>query len=95
MDNSNSVSSAILQTTNGTTDGFSSSNSSNGSGFFDSLKNINLTTWLIIILILAFLGFNIFVYLAKGTQNITNAFAPLIQQIFGTVASTNCSRRNR
>lgn len=88
MDNSNSVSSAILQTTDGISDGVSGSNSYNDSGFFDSLKNINLTTWLIIILILAFLGFNIFVYLAKGTQDITNVFAPLIQQIFGAVAST-------
>jgi hypothetical protein len=88
MDNTNNISGAILQTTDGITDGFSGSNSSNGSGFFDSFKNINLTTWLIIILILAFLGFNIFVYLAKGTQDITNVFAPLIQQIFGTVAST-------
>lgn len=57
---------------------------SDDNGFFDSLKNINATTWIIIILILAFLGFNIFAYLAKGTQDITNFFAPLLEQIFGT-----------
>lgn len=56
---------------------------SSDSGFFDSLKSINITTWLLIIFILAFLGFNIFAYLAKGTQDITNFFAPLIEKIFG------------
>jgi hypothetical protein len=45
-------------------------------------------TWIIIFFILAFLGFNVFVYLAKGTQDITNAFAPIIQTIFGTAVST-------
>ena len=58
--------------------------SSSSNGFFDGLKSINVTTWLLIILILAFLGFNIFAYLAKGTQDVTNAFAPLIKLIFGT-----------
>jgi hypothetical protein len=60
-----------------------SDSSSNGSGFFDNFKNINATTWILIIFILAFLGFNIFVYLAKGTQGITNFFAPLLKKIFG------------
>ena len=59
------------------------SSSSSDNGFFDSLKSINITTWLLIIFILAFLGFNIFAYLAKGTQDITNFFAPLIEKIFG------------
>jgi hypothetical protein len=62
--------------------------SSDSSGFFDGFKSINLTTWLLIILILAFLGFNIFVYLAKGTQDITNLFGPFLQNIFGTAVST-------
>jgi hypothetical protein len=57
------------------------------SGFFDSLSDISLTTWLIIFLILAFLGFNIFVYLAKGTQDITSFFSPLIDKIFGASVS--------
>ena len=38
---------------------------------------------MLIILILAFLGFNIFVYLAKGTQNITNFFSPLLTKLIG------------
>jgi len=62
--------------------------SSNDSGtFLDSIKNISLTTWLIIIFILALLGINIFVYLAKGTQDISNFFGPLLQKIFGTTAA--------
>ena len=88
MDNSNNLSSSILQSSDVSVPTASSTASSgDGSGFFDGFKSINLTTWLIIFLILAFLGFNIFVYLAKGTQDITNFFAPLIQKIFGTAAS--------
>ena len=85
MDNSNSLSSSLLQSSE--VSGSIASSSGDGSGFFDSLKSINLTTWLIIFLVLAFLGFNIFVYLAKGTQDITNFFAPLIEKIFGTTVS--------
>jgi hypothetical protein len=65
----------------------SDSYSSSSSGFFDGLKSINIGTWIVIILILAFLGFNIFVYLAKGTQDITNFFGPLTEKIFGTTAA--------
>jgi hypothetical protein len=35
-------------------------------------------TWVIIILILALLGINIFVYLAKGTEELTNILRPLL-----------------
>jgi len=90
MDNSNNLSSSILQTSEpsmASLDISSSVEPSDTSGFFDSLSNITLTTWLIIFLILAFLGFNIFVYLAKGTQDITSFFAPLIDKIFGASVS--------
>ena len=86
MDNSNSLSGSILQSSESAMPSIGNS-SEDGSGFFDSLKSVNTMTWLIIILILAFLGFNIFVYLAKGTQDITSFFAPLVQKIFGTAAS--------
>jgi len=56
-------------------------------GFFDGLANITFSTWLIIILILAFLGFNIFAYLARGTQDVTSFLAPLMEKIFGTTAT--------
>jgi hypothetical protein len=51
------------------------------SSFFDWIKNITLTTWLLVILILGFLGFNIFVYLAKGSQSVNDFFAPLVKKI--------------
>jgi len=93
MDNSSSLSNSILGSNQSTSDSIFSSPSSaistdDSSGFFDFFKNINWGTWLIIILVLAFLGFNIFVYLAKGTQDITNFFAPFLEKIFGTGAST-------
>jgi hypothetical protein len=75
-DNTNNFSQSILQTN----DSFNSSDSS----FFGGIANISITTWLLIILILAFLGFNIFVYLAQGTQTIADIFGPLVKQLFGT-----------
>ena len=90
MDNSNNLSSSILQSSEPSfpsSSVASTSLSGDDSGFFDSLKNINMTTWIIIILILAFLGFNIFVYLAKGTQDIATFFAPLMEKLFGTTVS--------
>jgi hypothetical protein len=91
-----SSSKSILETINqtmdsnnvGSTPTVSSSSTSSGSsgGFFSSLFSVSITTWIIIILVLAFLGFNIFVYLAKGTQDITNFFAPIITKILGAFA---------
>jgi len=82
----NNFSESLLQSSESIAPSTSYSTSSSDTGFFDSLKNINATTWLLIILILAFLGFNIFTYLAKGTQDVTNVFAPLTKMIFGTTA---------
>jgi hypothetical protein len=90
MDNANSLSDSILKSSESSMPSFgSTSYSSNENGFFDSFKNINTTTWLLIILILAFLGFNIFVYLAEGTQEVTKFFAPLIEKIFGTTVAVS------
>jgi len=85
MDNSNSLSNSLLSSEQVVPGSNINSSSSTGdsSGFFDSFKNFSVVTWIIIILILAFLGFNIFVYLAKGTQDITSFFNPLLQKIFG------------
>lgn len=59
--------------------------SSNGSSFLSTsgsyFSNITWQTWIIIILILALLGINIFAYLAKGTQET----ASLFEQIFGPI----------
>ena len=83
MDSTNNFSQSILQSSESS---MPYTSSSNNGGFFESLKNINTTTWLLIILILAFLGFNIFSYLAKGTQTIADIFAPLTLKLFGTTA---------
>lgn len=79
----NNFSDSTLQSSESIIPSTSYSNSGSDVGFFDGLKNINMTTWLLIILILAFLGFNIFAYLAKGTENIANVFTPIINKIFG------------
>ena len=56
--------------------------------FLEGLKNISFLTWMIIILIFAFLGFNVFVYLAEGTQDITNILKPLFGKILGLLGIT-------
>ena len=96
--NSNSIMQTINETLNNGSSSSSSSNnvlssldtsssSSGEGGWFSSLFSIPITTWIIIFLILAFVGFNIFVYLAKGTQDITNFFTPVIDKIVGAFGS--------
>ena len=58
-----------------------SSTSSSTSSSISFLSNITWQTWVIIILILALLGINIFVYLAKGTQETASLFG----KIFGPI----------
>jgi hypothetical protein len=88
MDSQNNLSQSIMQSSQPVSASIGSTTpSSSDGGFFSAFTQINATTWIIIILILAFLGFNIFVYLAKGTQDITSFFAPLVQKIFGTTAA--------
>jgi len=86
MDNSNSLSNSILQSSEAPMPSTAYGSTDEG-GFFDGLANITFSTWLIIILILAFLGFNIFAYLARGTQDVTSFLAPLMEKIFGTTAT--------
>ncbi len=64
--------------------GLASVAASDGGSWF---PNMSITTWLIIIMILAFLGINVFVYLAKGTQDITNFFKPLVEKILFLVGA--------
>jgi hypothetical protein len=80
----NSLSDAILQSnsSNSFADSLSPVSSSTSDGF--SILGISWTTWLIIILLLAFLGFNVFLYLAKGTEDIVTIFAPITKKLFGT-----------
>jgi hypothetical protein len=55
--------------------------SKTGSSFMSYFANITWQTWVIIILILALLGINIFAYLAKGTQETASIF----ERIFGPI----------
>lgn len=73
-----------------------SSSSNSNSSFSESwatwFSEISWKTWLIVFLVLALLGFNIFYYLASGTQSISNFLAPYIayfSALFGqTLGST-------
>jgi hypothetical protein len=98
MSNSNDLTKSILQTIGSTNDannlgsGLESIDytTNNGSGILDYLKSITWYTWIIIILVLSFLGFNIFIYLGKGTQGVTDFFGPIITKIlslFGMVGT--------
>jgi hypothetical protein len=78
---SNSLSNSILQTSDSSMPNLSSTSSSSsisGESFLDGLKNMNATTWVLVLLILTFLGFNIFLYLAKGTEQLNSVFGPII-----------------
>jgi hypothetical protein len=80
--NSNDLSKFILNSSE-------SVESSSGS-LIDKIRSISLTTWIIVIFVLAFLGINIFVYLAKGTQDIANFLKPITDiftKLFGSVTS--------
>jgi hypothetical protein len=55
--------------------------STNESSFMTYFANVTWQTWVIIILILALLGINIFAYLAKGTQETASIFEQIFEPI--------------
>jgi hypothetical protein len=63
-------------------DNITSNAATTGSSFTDFFVNVTWQTWLIIILILAFLGINIFSYLKTGTQETVQLFSPILK-VFG------------
>lgn len=76
-----------------------SSSSSSSSSFLDYIASITWQTWLILILILALLGINVFTYLAQGTQQLAqsteqlnsmfgSAFGPLLKSLGYNVLET-------
>jgi hypothetical protein len=78
---SNDLSTSIMKTLSQSNDtGFDSSLSDNTTSYnlFDYFKSFSLFTWFLIIIILALVGFNIFVYLAKGTQDISVVFKKIL-----------------
>ncbi len=83
MDNNTSPSlTDVIQSDIGSSTYSTSSSSGTFSGW---LSSISWSTWFIVVLILAFLGFNIFVYLAQGTQSVADFFAPITQSVLGTL----------
>lgn len=81
MENNNvtqSLSNIIDNATNDASSSFSVGQSESGGGFLDTLKNLSITTWIIIILILSFLGFNVFSYLEKGTETLGSLINPVL-----------------
>ena len=63
--------------------------SSSNKGMFSFFENISWTTWILIVLVLAILGFNIFAYLAKGTQftaNILGQGSSWVSNLLGPTA---------
>jgi hypothetical protein len=59
------------------------STAGNGSMFL----GMSVTTWIIIFLVLAILGFNIFAYLAYGTKYFSDTFGPYIRYIGGLIGN--------
>lgn len=55
--------------------------SDSGDGIMGYFASLTGTTWFLIILLLGFLGFNVFVYLAKGTNLITDALQPIVERV--------------
>lgn len=66
--------------------------SESASSFVSFFSSISWQTWIIIILLLALLGLNIFVYLAKGTESLIQVletiFGPLLKLVGYTTIST-------
>ena len=91
----NNLTNAILDAKTASTEPLSLE-SSNSTGFF---SQINIITWLLILLILVFLGFTVYIYLAKGTQGVSHFFEPILQKITGnshvaTATGTSSSKPN-
>jgi len=67
--------------------------SSSGFSFSNMFSETTWQTWLIVVLILAVLGFNIFYYLASGTQFFANFVSPYIKYfsdlVGGTIGTTS------
>jgi hypothetical protein len=53
---------------------------------FSGLKDVSVFTWILIIFLFSFFGFNIFIYLAEGTEEVTSIFKPLIDVVIALVA---------
>lgn len=91
--NFSSYSDLSMPTNSGISD-INNTNTSDNSSFqkttvFSFISNMSWSVWVIIIFVLIFLGFNIFVYLAKGSELVNKYTEPIIKVLFGnTIATT-------
>ena len=84
----NSFSNNIKMDSVGFSPALETSGSSSGFSFSNMFSETTWQTWLIVVLILAVLGFNIFYYLASGTQFFANFVAPYIKYFSELVGGT-------
>uniref|UniRef100_A0A6C0EVY0 Uncharacterized protein n=1 Tax=viral metagenome TaxID=1070528 RepID=A0A6C0EVY0_9ZZZZ len=88
----NSFSNNIKMDSVGFSPALETSGSSSGFSFSNMFSETTWQTWLIVVLILAVLGFNIFYYLASGTQFFANYITPYIKYfselVGGTIGNT-------
>lgn len=88
----NSFSNNIKMDSVGFSPALETSGSSSGFSFSNMFSETSWQTWLIVVLILAVLGFNIFYYLASGTQFFANVVSPYIKYfselVGGTIGNT-------
>lgn len=56
-------------------------------GTGSTFLGMSVTTWIIIFLVLAILGYNIFAYLAYGTKYFSDTFGPYIRYIGGLIGN--------
>jgi len=69
-------------TTAAATANYLSDASTTSSGLVDKLFNHSWNTWLVVILIFAILGINVFYILGKGTQQVAALFQPIINVFY-------------
>jgi len=84
----NSFSNNIKMDSVGFSPALETSGSSSGFSFSNMFSETTWQTWLIVALILAVLGFNIFYYLASGTQFFANFVSPYIKYFSDLVGGT-------
>ena len=84
----NSFSNNIKMDSVGFSPALETSGSSSGFSFSNMFSETTWQTWLIVVLILAVLGFNIFYYLASGTQFFANFVSQYIKYFSDLVGGT-------
>jgi hypothetical protein len=68
----------------------SAETTSAATGVYAWISGISAITWIALLLLLSFLGVNVFMYLAKGTDTIVRVFKPIVDavsRLFGATSS--------